>query len=661
MAVPIAVELDVSGTAAFRKGLLRLSALAAVGVWMWGFAPTAQSATITSAPGGGLWSVSSTWVGGVVPGSGDAVIIVSSVRVNGSVACNQLTVQTAGLLDGQDGTSNSLTVAGSALVDGQVEDSTPAFRLVVGGDVVLGGSLAARELIVRGTGTHHLTMGPAATWNAGLTIDPGLPGTLVADTGLRLGGNINLATGALRLGPGSALQFLSGSFLGGTVEAQGNLIEGGAGAYFDGCTIDQAALEGIVQIGGAVGFTGGLTVFGTLRNTTQFGSIQTTIAGGLVNHGAITNNDYGMTIRLSGDLVNFGEIRNSSIDLDGVGIQTVSMGPDALFSAAILLPEFIPSTLSGLTDLRFSDQVSLGFGFGRLELGSRHTIRLEDHGVIFRGTVAADGCTIDFAPLARLDQVTVEGNVTLRGEATVQGATSFEADVEVFDLLRNAVGNVTTAEIDGTVTNHGMVLDSGVPLTLVVAGDLDNRGDWSNHAVILRGIDDQVVGVGSGLTTDELRLESGLGGSGHQWRRDGNPIPGANSPILVLSGAIGAASFGAYTCSNSGGATSRSITIAQNLGSAAVEPQPRGAPTVSLHPNPVIDEAEFRLTLPMSGPVRLSLHDVSGREMALLQAGILPAGGHVVTWARRELPAGAYYYRLDSAAGRAAGRLVLAR
>lgn len=661
MAVPRTIDLQAAEAATLNRGLPRRLALAAAGACLWGLATEVHAATITSAPAGGLWSVGSTWVGGVVPGTGDTAVIVSPVQVNGAAACSQLTVQAAGLLDGQDGSSNTLTVGGSIWIDGQVEDSTPSFKLVVGGDVTLTGGLAARELVVRGTGTHHLAMSPAATWSARLSIDPGLPGTLIADTDLRLGGDVSLATGVLRLGTGSSLRFLAGSFLGGTVEAQGNAIESSAAAYFNGCTIDQARLEGIVQIGGTVQFTGGLHVLGTFRNTTQFGSLQTSIAGGLVNHGAITNNDYGMIIRLSGNLTNFGQIQNSSIELDGVGVQTLSMGPDAEFSAALLSPEFVPSFLNGTTDLRFADVVSLGFGFGRLDLGTGHTLRLEDHGVILRGTVVADGCTIDFAPLARLEQVTVEGNVALRGEATVQGTIRFDSDVEVFDLFRNGAGTVTTAEIGGTLTNHGTIPDNGAAFTLVVSGDLDNRGDWSNHAVIVRGVEDQVVGVGSGLSTDQLRLESGLSGSGHQWRRDGVVIPGANNPILVLSGSIGAASFGTYTCSNSGGATSRSITIAQSLGSASIEPQPSGAPTALLYPNPVREEAEFRLSLPMSGPLRLSLHDVSGREIAVLHDGVLPVGEHVVTWTRRALPAGAYYYRLASAAGRASGRVTLAR
>lgn len=57
------------------------------------FATQTMAATITSVAGGGTWNVGATWVGGVIPGLGDDVIIAvnASVTVSDNRSCNSLT------------------------------------------------------------------------------------------------------------------------------------------------------------------------------------------------------------------------------------------------------------------------------------------------------------------------------------------------------------------------------------------------------------------------------------------------------------------------------------------------------------------------------------------------------------------------------------------
>ncbi len=76
--------------------------------------------------------------------------------------------------------------------------------------------------------------------------------------------------------------------------------------------------------------------------------------------------------------------------------------------------------------------------------------------------------------------------------------------------------------------------------------------------------------------------------------------------------------------------------------------------------------AEVLFDLPASGPVRLAVLDVQGREVRRLLEGELQAGPQRVRWdgrdsGGREIPAGVYYYDLTTAAGRSTERTVRVR
>lgn len=83
--------------------------------------------------------------------------------------------------------------------------------------------------------------------------------------------------------------------------------------------------------------------------------------------------------------------------------------------------------------------------------------------------------------------------------------------------------------------------------------------------------------------------------------------------------------------------------------------------SLAAHPNPFNPATTIRLHLPAAGEVRLSVHDVEGRRVALLQAGRLEAGEHAFTWRAAELPSGVYFARLSAAGTAVSRRLVLLR
>ena len=92
-------------------------------------------------------------------------------------------------------------------------------------------------------------------------------------------------------------------------------------------------------------------------------------------------------------------------------------------------------------------------------------------------------------------------------------------------------------------------------------------------------------------------------------------------------------------------------------------------PAVSclITPNPVRSEATVRFSTQAIGPVRLTVHDVSGRLIAtLLDGDLLPPGVHWVLWDGRsdrgyEVQSGIYYVRMYSRSAVASRLLVFVR
>ena len=77
------------------------------------------------------------------------------------------------------------------------------------------------------------------------------------------------------------------------------------------------------------------------------------------------------------------------------------------------------------------------------------------------------------------------------------------------------------------------------------------------------------------------------------------------------------------------------------------------------YPNPFNPRTRLRFSLPEPGSLRVSVQDVAGRTVAVLADGWAPAGERVLDWNADGAPAGLYLYRIESAAGIAAGKLVL--
>jgi hypothetical protein len=81
-------------------------------------------------------------------------------------------------------------------------------------------------------------------------------------------------------------------------------------------------------------------------------------------------------------------------------------------------------------------------------------------------------------------------------------------------------------------------------------------------------------------------------------------------------------------------------------------------------PNPFSSTTTFRFALPASGPVRIAVHDVRGREVAVLAEGAYDAGEFIVTWdgtgpSGRRVGPGLYFVAIEAAGRSATSKVVL--
>ncbi len=79
------------------------------------------------------------------------------------------------------------------------------------------------------------------------------------------------------------------------------------------------------------------------------------------------------------------------------------------------------------------------------------------------------------------------------------------------------------------------------------------------------------------------------------------------------------------------------------------------------YPNPFNPSTTIGYILPHAAPVRLTVYDLLGREVANLVEGVQPAGHHQVVWDAGELKSGVYFYVLEAGEFRQIRKMILLR
>lgn len=98
------------------------------------------------------------------------------------------------------------------------------------------------------------------------------------------------------------------------------------------------------------------------------------------------------------------------------------------------------------------------------------------------------------------------------------------------------------------------------------------------------------------------------------------------------------------------------------LSTENIFPEQQVAPESIFHayPNPFIEAITIEYTLPQTGPVRLTLYDLLGREVAILVDEVQATGMHRLSWQDETLAPGAYVYRFIASGNTTSNTLIFA-
>ncbi len=218
----------------------------------------------------------------------------------------------------------------------------------------------------------------------------------------------------------------------------------------------------------------------------------------------------------------------------------------------------------------------------------------------------------DAAP--ELHLVTMDGN-----EAEEAGGGIYCRDATTSldrSIISNNVGAAVTCPGDDQLTVTGSVIHG------------NSGGDWTGQLAARLGVD-------GNLNVDPLFC-----GADDRHLQDGSPCAPENSPVGLV-GALGV-----------------------DCASAVDVPGAHGAVTFRIQPNPFNPRTEIVYSLPADGPVRLTIVDLRGRQLARLVDEYLPQGEHRVRWEARDdqgrqLPSGTYLMVLETGGQRVTSKLAL--
>ncbi len=154
--------------------------------------------------------------------------------------------------------------------------------------------------------------------------------------------------------------------------------------------------------------------------------------------------------------------------------------------------------------------------------------------------------------------------------------------------------------------------------------------------------------------------DSSAGATGWQWDfGDGSPADTTQHPThtytaagtydvtLIVFGACGSDTLVRTAC----------VTVSATTGVGDGVPRPFALEPN--YPNPFNPSTTLAFSLPADGPVTLEVFDATGRRVATLVEGELPAGRHAVTWRPVDRASGVYFARLRAGGKTAVTRLVL--
>lgn len=464
--------------------------------------------TIHSTFSGGNWDSASTWVEGIVPGSGSNVIIQGPViqqSVSGYTIftkyCNNLTITSTGSLRNGDyggGTGTfHVNVSGNVINDGIVENgATDYLYITINGNFENNNIWRPHTTELSGTNDHNISLATGKSFGGKIlvngsnlnalsdlyfTCDFINEGTPARDH-FRLNGNtLNLGNHSIELHKDCLIN--SGKLVG-DFEIVGTFTVGWA----DGYNITDTLL-----------FIGDISVTDTLCGNEYgggYGIFSLKIIGSITNNGVIKddydsdnnplNND-DLKIHITGDIYNYGAWKCNFTNLTGTSYQRIYQGTGKYFDSYLTFSN--PSgDIRALTDITVTKDINLG---GCI-------LDMDDHTLNIQGWLSNGFLKRAYLNNGFLSNITSLDSIHIKGKVTLDNGNLFKDLLVVDDTLQNNVygaGTYHFSLLAENIVNNGVIKDSDSDDRLIIrtSGNIINNNVWKNYKTEFNGVADQFI------------------------------------------------------------------------------------------------------------------------------------------------------------------------
>ena len=474
---------------------------------------------------GGEWNNVNTWIEGIIPGSGNDVIIQGPVvqhSVSGynisSEYCNNLTITSSGSLRNGDYGGGAGTfpviVGGNIVNDGTVANGPSDYlKIVISGDLENNNIWMPYETEFQTSSNHNLSLGVGKSFGSKI-INNGSPSfTALTDMLFTCDftSNGNLYRDHFYL---NGQIFNVGDH---SIEMQQCLIN-------KGTLLGDFEILGTFTVGWADGydirdtlvFEGNITVTDTLSGNIYgggYGIYKLKVVGNIINNGVIKddydidnplNND-DLNLLITGNITNNGKWDCNYTTLIGNSTQSIYQADNKQFDTyyTVLNSSDIITALSDIT-------ITKDFNLNGSILDMQDNV-LAINGWLYNGTITNTKLQNGF-----LQNINSLNTLRITGKVSVDIGNVFQNTVIVEDTLQsNEYGGgstVFTLPILGDITNYGVIknINNGDMLSLEVSGNINNNGVWQNSFTKFSGTQDQNIEQTNGkkFTTDFIDLDS---------------------------------------------------------------------------------------------------------------------------------------------------------